>query len=221
MAIGKVNAGGGGTNTKDATALAEDILLGKSAYVAEGKVEGTMANNGAVSKSIAPSSSSQTYTIPAGYHNGSGKVTVSAIIGTKGPIRSASTALSTIRYLMAATTVGSYALFGGGYKSSYFSVVDAYDTSLTRSTPTALSTSRSYLAATTVGSYALFGGGSSNKVVDVYDTSLTKSTSTEFSIDRYRLSATTVGSYALFGGDSGSSSSSSLVIDAYSEKIIA
>ena len=39
-----------------------------------------MKNNGAVSKTITPSSSSsQTYTIPAGYHNGSGKVTVSKV----------------------------------------------------------------------------------------------------------------------------------------------
>ena len=35
-----------------------------------------MTNNGAVSKTITPSASSQTYTIPAGYHNGSGKITV-------------------------------------------------------------------------------------------------------------------------------------------------
>ena len=40
---------------------------------------GTMPNNGAVSKTITPSASAQTYTIPSGYHNGSGKVTVSKI----------------------------------------------------------------------------------------------------------------------------------------------
>ena len=37
-----------------------------------------MTNNGAVNKTITPSTSAQTYTIPAGYHNGSGKVTVNA-----------------------------------------------------------------------------------------------------------------------------------------------
>ena len=69
------------------------------------------------------------------------------------------TALSAARDSLRATTVGSYALFGGGYTSNFSNVVDAYNTSLTRSTPTALSTARSNLAATTVGSYALFGGG--------------------------------------------------------------
>ena len=59
-----------------------------------------------------------------------------------------------------ATTVGNYALFGGGYNGTdYLSTVDAYDTSLTRTTPTALSVARDGLSATTVGNYALFGGG--------------------------------------------------------------
>ena len=83
------------------------------------------------------------------------------------------TSLSESRYSLAATTVGNYALFGGGYDSSASNVVDAYDTSLTRSTATALSKSRSGLAATTVGNYALFGGGyessSRSSVVDVYE----------------------------------------------------
>lgn len=40
---------------------------------------GTMKNNGAISKTITPSTSSQSYTIPPGYHPGTGKITVSAI----------------------------------------------------------------------------------------------------------------------------------------------
>jgi hypothetical protein len=36
------------------------------------------------------------------------------------------TALSTARYWLAATTVGDYALFGGGLATSNSSVVDAY-----------------------------------------------------------------------------------------------
>ena len=40
-----------------------------------------MTNNGAVSKTLTPSSASTvSYTIPAGYHNGSGKVTVSKFV---------------------------------------------------------------------------------------------------------------------------------------------
>ena len=39
------------------------------------KITGTMTNNGAISKTI---NAGESYTIPAGYHNGSGKVTTNA-----------------------------------------------------------------------------------------------------------------------------------------------
>ena len=65
--------------------------------------------------------------------------------------------LSVAKKAIAATTVGNYALFGGGESNS--SVVDAYNASLTRSTPTALSVARGRLNAATVGNYALFAGG--------------------------------------------------------------
>ena len=60
------------TYTGDANALAAEILSGKTAYVAGSKVVGTMANNGAVTATISTASGS--YTIPQGYHDGSGKV---------------------------------------------------------------------------------------------------------------------------------------------------
>lgn len=134
------------------------------------------------------------------------------------------TALSQARRSFAATTVGDYALFGGGYDgSSYSNVVDAYDSNLTRSTPTALSQASSGLAATTVGNYALFGGGSSS-VVDAYDTSLTRTTPTALSQARGGLAATTVApaggsspqsGYALFGGGFNNSVGYPTVVDAY------
>ena len=54
------------------------------------------------------------------------------------------TPLSQARGYLSATSIKGYALFGGGgYSSSrYSSVVDAYDSNLTRSTPTALSQGR-------------------------------------------------------------------------------
>lgn len=63
------------------TALAEQVLEGRTFYSMDtnNKMLGTMPNNNAVSKLFTPTTSSQNYTIPKGYHNGNGKVTVSAI----------------------------------------------------------------------------------------------------------------------------------------------
>lgn len=87
------------------------------------------------------------------------------------------TPLSVPRHSLSATTVGEFALFGGGEKYEYYNkynrytTVDMYDTSLTRTTFTPLSTARSELGAITLGNYGLFAGGNSNSdgdTVDVY-----------------------------------------------------
>lgn len=59
-------------NTQDATASAAEILLGKAGYVRGSKVTGTMPNNGAVTGSI--TEKAEEFTIPMGFHDGSGKV---------------------------------------------------------------------------------------------------------------------------------------------------
>lgn len=70
-----VGGGGGGTLSEDVTAAKANVLAGKRTVTTDSGdevVEGTMPNNGAVSHSLALNG---TYTVPAGYHNGSGKVT--------------------------------------------------------------------------------------------------------------------------------------------------
>ena len=61
-------------DTQDATVTASEILVGKTAYAKGTKVTGEMANNGAVAGTI--STVAGEYTIPQGYHDGSGKVAI-------------------------------------------------------------------------------------------------------------------------------------------------
>ena len=71
--------------------------------------------------------------------------------------------LSKGRSRPAGTTVGGYALFGGGgYDSDARegeAIMDAYNASLTRTTATSLSVARQGLTAITLGNHALFVGG--------------------------------------------------------------
>ena len=61
-------------DTQDATAADSEILTGKSAYVRGVKITGAMKNNGAVTGKITTKSGK--YTIPQGYHDGSGTVLI-------------------------------------------------------------------------------------------------------------------------------------------------
>ena len=68
--------------TDDVSFSASDLLTGKSANDSNGeKVNGTMPNKGAITASINCGGS---YTIPAGYHNGSGKVTANSLASQTG-----------------------------------------------------------------------------------------------------------------------------------------
>lgn len=61
-------------NTQDATVKVAEILKGQTAYARGTKLTGTMPNNGAVTLTI--DTVSGVATIPQGYHDGSGKVSI-------------------------------------------------------------------------------------------------------------------------------------------------
>lgn len=63
-------------NSEDATVAVAEMLVGKTAYARGSKITGTMPNNGAVTKSI--STKTQEVSIAQGYHDGSGKVSISS-----------------------------------------------------------------------------------------------------------------------------------------------
>lgn len=156
------------------------------------------------------------------------------------PSKITSKNLSAVRSDIGATTVGNYALFGGGenYVSGAFvmsSVVDAFDNDLSRSTPTALSVARHGVSATIAGDYAIFAGGSSSSyssdtqaVVDAYNSSLSRTTPTEMTHDRDQFPATTIGNYAILAGGfwyapnasgTGKVAATTAVVDAYSSNL--
>lgn len=63
-------------DSKDATAAVAEILAGKTAYARGAMLTGTMPNNGSVSGEV--STKDGQYSIPQGYHDGGGKVSIAA-----------------------------------------------------------------------------------------------------------------------------------------------
>lgn len=110
------------------------------------------------------------------------------------------------RIAHAATTVGGYALFGGGYGNEdeegvrpQWTRIEGVDSSLTvDNTVHYLSQARCYLSATTIGDYALFAGGEDEEtsedfnIVEAYNSSLTRTIITPLSVARCDMLATTI-----------------------------
>ena len=89
--------------TEDATATSDDILDDQTAYVGGEKVVGTMPNNGAVSQTLTPSTTS--YTVPKGYHNGTGKVSIVTETKSATPTKSAQTITPTSGKVLSSVSV--------------------------------------------------------------------------------------------------------------------
>ena len=69
------------SDTSEDTAAVGEILVGKTAHARGAQLTGTMPNRGGVTGTI--STKTQEYTIPQGYHDGSGKVSIAAAEQTK------------------------------------------------------------------------------------------------------------------------------------------
>ena len=91
-------------NVSSVTAVAGNVLTGKIFVTADGTVTtGTMANNGAVSKTL--DGTTVSYTIPAGYHSGSGTVKIVLETKTVTPTKSKQTITPTSGKVLSQVTV--------------------------------------------------------------------------------------------------------------------
>lgn len=90
-------------DTSDATATAAQILDGATAYVDGELVEGTMPNNGAVTETLDTETTS--YSVPAGYHSGTGTVSVSLETKSATPTKSPQTISPSTGKLLSSVSV--------------------------------------------------------------------------------------------------------------------
>lgn len=93
-------------NVSAVTATAADVLANKVIVDATGSsITGTMTNNGAVSKTLDASTNNQSYTVPAGYHNGSGTVQIVLEQKSATPTKSAQTIIPTSGKVLSSVSV--------------------------------------------------------------------------------------------------------------------
>lgn len=94
-----------GIDPSDATATESDILNPKTAYLSDGtKHTGSMVNRGAVSQTLDTTTTS--YTIPQGYHNGSGGVSVTTQTKSATPSGSSQTINADSGKVLSSVSVG-------------------------------------------------------------------------------------------------------------------
>lgn len=91
-------------DTSSVTATAGDVLTGKVIVTADGSVTpGTMTNNGAVNKTL--DTTTKSYTIPAGYHDGKGGVSITTEEKTATPTKSPQDITPTAGQVLSKVTV--------------------------------------------------------------------------------------------------------------------
>ena len=99
------------------TTTAGDVLTGKIFTDSTGKVTtGTMANNGDVSQTLNTTTTS--YTIPKGYHSGSGKVSITTETKSATPTKSSQTITPTSGKVLSSVTISAI-------PSDYITTTDA------------------------------------------------------------------------------------------------
>lgn len=91
-------------DTSSVTATAGDVLTGKVIVTADGSVTpGTMPNNGAVKKTL--DTTTKSYTVPAGYHDGKGSVSITTEEKTATPTKSLQDITPTTGQVLSKVTV--------------------------------------------------------------------------------------------------------------------
>jgi hypothetical protein len=129
-----------------------------------------------------------------------------ALLDTTAAAQWSTAVLSSSRNRLAATSVGTRALFAGGYDFAGVPVddVDLYDDSTGTWSTASLSLARGDLAAASVAGKAFFAGGTgaagASDVVDVYDAASGTWTQSNLSVARPGLVGASVGTKVLFAG---------------------
>lgn len=122
----------------------------------------------------------------------------------------------------AASINDEFVIFAGGDNES--TVVEAYNTSLTKVSAGQLEVGRSPIGAST-NNHAIFAGGSvgawGSDVTDAYDSSLVRTTIAPITESRRLFAGASLNGYAIFaGGDTGNNYGDSTAVDTYNDTLI-